>query len=443
MSLAICLFAFVFAYLAGRRSLVYGVATVLGVGYIYGLVRANIVETASYFIFDAAVLGFYCAQLFRSLTPDEELRVRRLRPWVEILIAWPIIMFFVPQQDILIRIVGLRGNVFMLPFLLIGARMGAGDRYRLALWLAAFNIVAFTIASIEYLYGVPLLFPRNQMTQIIYQSTVFATGNVLRIPSSFVSPHAFAGAMVMTIPFLAGALVQPHKRDWHKPLLVASVMAALLGVFMSATRLNFIVASLLVIVILFSLRLRFAYVLGWLIVVLVVGWLVSGEQRMQRFTELQDTKMVSERVSGSINMDFFELMTTYPFGNGLGGGGTNIPAFLQNRISNSVVMENEYARILLEQGIVGLILWITFLAWLFIRTLKMDSDNWLLGRRLAWCACLAFFGISIAGVGLFVSIPQTCLVMLCVGWIGSARPSEHLALEPSLSDRSSKSIEVT
>jgi hypothetical protein len=423
MDLAICLLVFFLAYVAGKHSLVHGLAMLLLTGYLYGVTRANIFGTASYFIFDASVLGFYCAQLFRALSVEERSQVSRLKPWVEVLIAWPIVMFFVPLQDILIRIVGLRGNILMLPFLLIGARMGTDDRYRLALWLAAFNLIAFSIAGIEYVYGVPMFFPRNEMTKLIYKSTVFAGGQDLRIPSTFASAHAYAGTMVMTIPFLAGALVQRQKRDWHKPLLIVAIMAALLGVFMSATRLNFLIASLLVIVTLFSLRSRLAYAIGGLIIVFGVGWFVSGEQRLQRFTELQDTQMVAERIAGGVNMGFFELLTEQPFGNGMGGGGTNIPGFMQDRVSNPVTMENEYARILLEQGFIGLVLWIAFLGWLFTRSVKNVADPWSLGRRLAWFACLGFFVTSLGGVGLFVSIPQTCLVMLSAGWIGSTRTS--------------------
>ena len=430
MALIICALAFFFTYFAARNSLVYGLAMLLAVGYAYGVVRSNFIGTTSYFIFDSAVLGFYCAQLFRALTHSEQSRFRRLRPWVEILIAWPVIMFFVPFQDLLIRVVGLRANIYMLPFLFIGTRMQPDERYQLALWLAGLNLVAFAFALAEYVYGVPTFYPRNEMTTIIYASTVFISMDVLRIPATFTSAHAYAGTMVMTIPFLVGALVQKTRRDWHKPLLTAAVVAALLGVFMSATRLNFIVASLLVTVAVFSLRSRFAYAFGWLIIIFGIAWFVSSEQRLQRFTQLQDTKMISLRIAGSVNMGFFELLSTHPFGNGMGGGGTSIPAFLQGRISSPISMENEYARILLEQGVIGLVIWIAFLAWLFTRRFTEEADPWLLGRRLAWCACLAFFASSIAGVGLLVSVPQTALVMLCMGWLGAPQPSEQPHFEP-------------
>ena len=57
-------------------------------------------------------------------------RTLSLQPWVAVLMAWPALMFFVPTQDWLIQLVGLRGAVFFIPFLLIGGRMEESDAAR-------------------------------------------------------------------------------------------------------------------------------------------------------------------------------------------------------------------------------------------------------------------------------------------------------------------------
>src|SRR5205085_2288080 len=133
-----------------------------------------------------------------------------------------------------------------------------------------------------------------------------------------------------------------------------------------------------------SINVLSGYGFGWLVIMVVIGMVAAGEARLQRVTELQDTEFVKNRVVGSVNMTFFELAATYPFGNGLGGGGTSIPYFLQDRIKNQVVMENEYARILLEQGIFGPCLWAAFIIWLLTRQRGKRFDPWSNGRRLAW-----------------------------------------------------------
>src|SRR6185436_1969597 len=119
-SLLLCLMSFAFCYWAGRSSLTSGLIAVLGVGYAYGITRANVPETYSHFVFDTGVVGLYAAQLFRRLSPLEKFKVGHLKPWLEFLIAWPLLLFLIPIQDWLIQFVGLRGNIFLLPFVLLG-----------------------------------------------------------------------------------------------------------------------------------------------------------------------------------------------------------------------------------------------------------------------------------------------------------------------------------
>jgi len=150
-----------------------------------------------------------------------------------------------------------------------------------------------------------------------------------------------------------------------------------------------------------------------------IGLFASGEARLQRFTDLSNAETVTERVRWSVNMTFFELAAQYPLGNGLGGGGSSIPYFLQDRIASPVGMENEYARIMLEQGIFGLLLWIAFIIWLFARGKGDPTDPWREGRRLAYCSCLIAFGTGLIGVGMFSSVPYTCLLLINAGWIAA------------------------
>jgi hypothetical protein len=62
-SIALCMAAALLAFVAARGSLVTGLLAVLGIGNAHGVARANLPETFSHFIFDAAVIGLYSAQL--------------------------------------------------------------------------------------------------------------------------------------------------------------------------------------------------------------------------------------------------------------------------------------------------------------------------------------------------------------------------------------------
>ena len=296
MGFYLCLLSFTLCYVAARRSLVSGLIVSLGVGYVFGITRANIPDTASYFIFDSGVLGLYAVQLFRPLTQALKLRVEGLQAWIELLIFWPIVMFFLPAQDLMIRLVGLRTSVFLLPFLLLGARLMPEERYKLALGLAGLNLLALVFAGAEFFIGVQEFFPRNPVTKIIYMSKDVATDLAYRIPACFANAHAYGGAMVVTIPLVAGALLQKHKRQWQINLLVVGLAAAVLGVLLSATRLNFVAVAVLIIVLPFSIKSRISHAFGWIAILLAIGFFVSGVARLQRFTELQNTEMVAERV---------------------------------------------------------------------------------------------------------------------------------------------------
>ncbi|MCA1594271.1 MAG: O-antigen ligase family protein [Acidobacteria bacterium] len=438
-ALILCCAAFVFSYVAGRRSLAAGLATVFTVGYFYGIVRANVPETFSHFVFDAAVIGLYVTQLFRRGSHEEERRRQALKIWVGVLMAWPFLLFFFPAQDYAVQLVGLRGNIFLLPFVLLGARLKDGDLQKLALTFAVLNIIAFSVACAEFSLGVERFFPQNQVTELIYQSVVDEDysnpdrSEALRIPSTFTSAHAYAGTMVLTFAVLFGAWIEKRDRSfWRRHLFNAAMAVSILAVFMAAARSPVIILALIVGAIVLSGRLKTH---GWALFLLMlvgVGWLVSSEERMQRFMTLKDVDYVSERVHWSVNDSFLDLTVEYPMGNGLGGGGTSMPYFLQGRVRPpEYFMENEYARIVLEQGVLGLCLWAGFIWWAFTRRTTRPGETWFLGRRLLWVTCAAFFATGMIGKGLLTSIPGTSLLLLSVGWI-VVRRAEPRQLEAPL-----------
>ncbi len=427
ISAILCILAFIFSILASRRSLVAGLTVVLGIGYAYGIVRANLTEASSHFIFDAGVAGLYITEIFKRSDPKRRVKLQRLKLWVAFLMVWPALLFLLPLQDTLVELVGLRGNIFLLPFLLIGAKLASDEVYELALRIAALNLIAFAFAAAEFFLGVERFFPENPVTQIIYLGKDIAGYTAFRIPATFTSAHAYAGTMVLTIPLLVGAWLQKRSDGWRKYLLIPGLAAALLGIFLAAARIHTIVLFLLLIIVTFSMttlkELKLVSVIGWLLMLAGIGWLVSSEERLQRFMTLQDTDVVADRFSLSVNKSFFERAIEYPLGNGLGGGGTSLPYFLQDRIKKVIVLENEYARIMLEQGIPGLCLWIAFIIWAFTRRAIQRNDPWYLGRRLAWYACAAYFVTGLIGTGLLTSIPQTCFMLLSTGWIVIRQPA--------------------
>jgi len=421
----LCAASLVLVFCCSRRSMAAGLLALLTVGYAYGILRANYPDNASHFIFDAGVIGLYAAIFTLKSERHQRYRSVILQPWVAVLIGWPVLMFFVPTQDWLIQFVGLRGAIFFVPFLLIGARIEEKEFNTIATGMAVLNLAELAIALGQFFFGLIFFFPQNSVTALIYNSNDVA-GGMYRIPATFVVSAAYGGVMAFTMPFLVAVWAKPSIGGLRKRLLELGFVAAGLGVFLSASRTAAALLALSLIGIFTSLRLKASHRAGIVGLLLLVAWLVSTDERLQRFTTLSDTSLIAERIGWSVNSTFIDVLINYPMGNGLGGGGTSIPYFLQERLQNPVLIENEYARILLEQGVLGLIVWVAFIVWLLVTTWPGRVRQQYLGTLLLWCAVAVSFIAAPLGTGLLTSIPLTAILMLAAGWLVGRRREEAL-----------------
>lgn len=427
--MVICIAACAAAFFAGRRALWQGIAAVLAVGYAYGIVRAN-AAGATHLMFDAAVAGLFAAQLWKVMRADDRPGLYVLKCWTLLLVAWPTLLFFSLQGDVLVELVGWRANVFLLPCLMIGAQLDDDSVYRIALAMAGLNIIAGVFGALEFMFGLQMFFPYSEVTDMLYQSRLSDQESIgLRIPATFVNAHAYGGTMVMTLPFIFGAWIQPRERS-HAHLLTAALGASLLGVFMAGARTPMLVLAGLVVLVTLSGRLRGYAWVSWAGLMAVVGWVVSSDGRLQRYVSLQDTAFLAERWSGSVNREFFDIMGAYPFGRGLAGGGTSIPYFLQDRFQANFAMENEFARIVLEQGIPGLFMWVLFMVFVLTKGRGPKDDVWHLSRRLVLMTTVAYFLFALTGIGLLTSVPQSMVLLLGIGWISVKKPVAARELRP-------------
>ena len=422
----LCVLSLVVVFYYSRRSLGAGMVSLLTVGYAYGILRANFPTNTSHFIFDAGVVGLYAAVFMTPAQSKERYRSLSLEPWVAVLMGWPLLMFFVPTQDWLIQLVGLRGAVFFIPFLLIGARMEEEDFNTFAVGMAILNIAELGIALWQFFFGIEQFFPHNAVTELIYKSNDVA-GGAYRIPATFVTSAAYGGVMAFTVPFLVGLWVKPSVGIVRRRLFEASLIASGLGVFLSASRTSALLLAVSLIGVFISLRLKASHRAGIITLLLIVGWLVDKDARLQRFTTLNADTVVT-RIGWSVNSSFVDVLVNYPMGNGLGGGGTSIPYFLQERLRNRVGIENEYGRILLEQGVLGLIIWLGFIVWLLVSAWPGRVRQQYLGRLLLWCAVGFSFAGAPLGTGLLTAIPQTVILMVAGGWLVGRRREEELAV---------------
>ena len=109
---------------------------------------------------------------------------------------------------------------------------------------------------------------------------------------------------------------------------------------------------------------------------------------LKRFETLGDSDLVEERIAGSINMSFLEIVVNYPMGEGIGGAplGPASPSFLSGYAKPSIGIENEFGRLLLEEGLPGLLLWVSFVVYVLGRSLAEVRRGGGASRGCGWSA---------------------------------------------------------
>jgi hypothetical protein len=443
MGVLLCVVAFVAAYLAGRISLGRGVAAVLVVGYFYGILRARFLDGFSHFSFDCALLGLYLARIslpHRDAFPSS---VAAVLGWLIILVGWPLVVLatgFVHDQHAFIQIVGLRAAIWMLPCLWLGATLLPDDLRTVSRALAVLNLAVLPFAIGEYLRGIEPFFPRSAVTEIMYKSKDIAGFTYYRIPGTFSSSAAYGGVMVATVPFLFGLINAAGRSVRDRLLAFGGLLAASYGVFACGSRSPVAHLILLIVPALFVMRRQLGIFGLTVVLVGLVAVVIGKDPRLQRYKSLEDPDQVLARLEGSANANILDLVGRYPLGVGLGGAaGTSTPSFLLHLAKKQIGAENEYIRLGLELGVVGLLLWLAFLFWYFFRRRSFPSAEWRLGCTLMYFYSAICWATAFIGTGLLTSIPGTMLLLLEMGCVSrspiSSPPQPFAPVPPVVEPR--------
>jgi hypothetical protein len=414
--------AFLVTFAAVFWSLGRGFVAMLAVGYICGVIRANYLGLYTTFMFDAGVLGLYLGFLVKRSQEGQAERSAAV-PFVVFLIAWPALLTLLPINHYLVQLVALRATVWYLPVLLVALRLRAPDLVLMTRGLAILNLVALAGGVYLFRYGIETLYPMNPVTVIIYKSNDVTGANKFhRIPSFFLSAHAYGGTMLLTLPLLVGRLAAPRVRLLERLLAAAGVVAAVGGIVICGARTPVALLAAAGLVAWGLSRFSISLGLGMAIVLWGAIEFASTNERFQRAASLTDTKVVADRVAFSGNASFLDLLFDYPMGAGMGSAvGTNIPYFLAHLAPKAVGMENEYARILIDQGCVGLGGWLAFVVWLFIRPPPRRASPWRLTLLLMYSLCLIHWLTAFMGAGMLVAVPLAVLLLTQMGVLAAVR----------------------
>ncbi len=415
--------AFLGVFALTVRSLGRGFIGLFAVGYFNGVIRANYLSVYTTFMFDAGLLGLYLGFFVVRARQATGIWSSPAGIWTIVLIAWPTLLTLVPINHFLVQLVALRATVWFLPAMLVATRLRAADLNVMARGLAVLNLIALAGAVYVYRNGVEALYPENAVTQIIYQSNDVTGSGYHRIPSIFLSAHAYGAAMLLSLPFLLGQLFGRGIGLIDRGLAAAGVAAAIAGILMCAARQPSL-QVILVAVVAWAVSLLnpgFGLVTAFLAVVAMA--VASTDERFQRVATLTETELVSDRIRQSANQSFFDLMAEYPAGAGMGSSyGTSIPYFLADKAPSAVGLENEYSRILVDQGVIGLGLWVAFLVWLLHRPPPVRLGvPWGVGVILMFGLVVVTWATAFIGAGTLSSVPGSVLMLAQMGVLARVR----------------------
>jgi hypothetical protein len=425
----------VLAFLGVRRFAHHGVGHSLGaalaVGCLYGIVRAQLNDAGSYLMFDAALLGLYLVA-YRDLKGRRVARQQALTGWVMALCALPVLLIllspFLEGQPVLVQLLGLRPAMFFVPVVLIGALLSEDEWLQVSRWAAWLALISAGFAGAELLLGVERFFPVNHASGLIYAARDVGESFGLRIPSTFVSAHAYSGTMLGFIPILLRRL----ESERGSPLLTwAGLAGAGFGALVSGARLPILVFGVMVLVLLLRARRRPGLFIGLVAVTIALGLVVSTTEQFQRIETLRDPEIVADRLGSSGSVSLVDSIAEAPFGYGLGMGfGTSIPYFLADSAKPQLGMESEYTRIAIEEGVIGVVLWVGFIIWTLARLPFGSRRSGELSAVAMWTFCGASWLSGLIGSGLLSSIPATVLLLSQMGALAVREAGTVASLHP-------------
>jgi hypothetical protein len=424
MEVLILLASFVLALAATTRSLGWGFVVVLTVGYLNGILRANLPSVLTTFAFDASVLGLYLGFLGTPKYRVGAVLNGPVAKWVWPVLVWPLVVAAIPVNDFLVQMVALRGNLWLVPLILVAVRLTPADLALLSRGVAVLNLMALAVGVYLYQFGIEALYPQNDVTALMYKSKDVAGFAFHRIPSTFLSAHAYGGAMLLGLPFLFDRGVG-RSGQLDKALAWAGIAAAVGGLLLCAARSPVVVTAAALLVFLVLTRLSALAVLPVVGAAAAAAYLASADERLQRAYSIGDTDVIVARVQLSANDSFLDLLVDYPFGAGMGSSvGTSIPFFLADRAPKQVGMENEYSRILIDQGVIGLILWLALLVHLYARPpAPRFAVPWRYGLVMMYAVTLVSWATAFIGTGTLSSIPGSVFLLVQMGLLARHRVS--------------------
>ncbi len=323
-------------------------------------------------------------------------------------VMWCIVQLLNARNaSLIMALAGLRVWIIWLPvfFLTYDYMRSRKHVERFLIFIIVLMIPLTAYGILQYHIGFDHLFNLGPGFDV-YKKAQYATPEYkveLRPPSTFISPHGFAGSAVMALLLCVGAMAYFRDRRALQGLAVVGMPLLVIALLITAVRNAYGSAAAAVLVLLGLIRQP-----GLVLLAVLVGYVavwqvdqITGGAALERLnTVFTQPRRTQHRIMAQWGKAV-HWWPNYPLGGGIAtGAGRGRMLYSTVSVhdlapeSRTPWAENEYARCLIELGIPGflLYLWMLFtamrLAFQSYRVAQQARDRWLLAAILAACTSM-------------------------------------------------------
>lgn len=301
------------------------------------------------------------------------------------------------------------------------------------------HLESFALAASIFAAGLALLAIAQNFTSPFKLYWAFETSSRSRVFGPYVNPNHFAGFVEMLAPFPVLLAMRRHQITARRVLWAFLAIVIAMSVALSRSRSGMAVVAIQVVVCLVLLmrkrrrNVAAAGLLAAALAILLVGWTAGDQIATRAANTAQEFTSSIEPMRWSIVKDSLRMAAEKPFlGRGLGTFGDTYPRYRSFYSSAWVdYAHNDYVQLLVEAGIVGLAIFLVFIAGVLWRAWN-NFHHWssMPSRNVRVAALIGFCGLLLHSLTDFnLHIPANAALFFVLAAVASSgsRPKKNVS----------------
>jgi hypothetical protein len=364
------------------------------IGFIHGWLKMKYRMGWITFAYDAPMLLALVLVLFQLKRGDPLFPDCKVSSSLKLLLGFAALYAVLPfGVPMLVSLAALRGWCFAPLMMLLGYHLVRSVRQ-----MEIFVFMVLLLGTGTAIYGsffqsveeIKAMMELDPELEFRLRNTFYATKSGVsefRRFSTYVTAAVFGGTMAICTTIAVSWLMMP-KAGWiQRIVLLGCGGMCAYAMLLTGSRTSLVLTILGVVLggVFRKGGLKLMVVPAGLLGLLLIGLLISGSSRLERFSTLLNPDEVLGRVAIVVR-PAFSLLVEYPIGGGLGRSAHGIPAVLLSRIDRFDIRttDGDIGRIISDMGICGLVVYLVML-----HAGLSDSIKWLLKLRESNLAAIA------------------------------------------------------